>query len=219
MPTEANRAIGSLDYSDNERRDLARKSRSWCCETCGPIRTLLKQPDEKQEKEKISNDCNKQICGPSTSGENLKDGLEERNGTVGDKTESSKATGSSDINSKIVTGDSNQKTILENQRQQYDDDSTALVPRSSTKLKPTTQNHYNNSADEVLVKLRSRNETPRIPVDNNYISTPNSSLNGNDAGIDNLPDRRRFYPPLVFRSICILLSLLLLRRAVMVLQA
>lgn len=41
MPTETNRAIGSLDYSNRERRDLARKSRLWRCETCGPIKDLL----------------------------------------------------------------------------------------------------------------------------------------------------------------------------------
>lgn len=43
MPTEANRAVGSLDYSNAERRFLAKKSASWKCDTCGHIKDLLKK--------------------------------------------------------------------------------------------------------------------------------------------------------------------------------
>lgn len=42
MPTQPHKAIGSLDYSDLERKILASKSRSWKCETCGLISELLR---------------------------------------------------------------------------------------------------------------------------------------------------------------------------------
>lgn len=46
MPTKANGAIGSLNFTDAERRMLAMKSRNWSCEHCGLIRNLLKQPGQ-----------------------------------------------------------------------------------------------------------------------------------------------------------------------------
>lgn len=44
MPTPGKGAIGSLDYSDAERRDLAIKSQSWKCDSCGLAKNLLKPP-------------------------------------------------------------------------------------------------------------------------------------------------------------------------------
>jgi ubiquitin-conjugating enzyme E2 J1 len=44
MPTEGLGAIGSLDFSPDERKDLALKSASWHCPTCGLISELLKKP-------------------------------------------------------------------------------------------------------------------------------------------------------------------------------
>ncbi|XP_047429916.1 ubiquitin-conjugating enzyme E2 J1 [Mugil cephalus] len=42
MPTKGEGAIGSLDYTPEERRVLAKKSQDFCCETCGcSIRTSL----------------------------------------------------------------------------------------------------------------------------------------------------------------------------------
>ncbi|KAM9338857.1 ubiquitin-conjugating enzyme E2 J1 [Symphorus nematophorus] len=35
MPTKGEGAIGSLDYTPEERRTLAKKSQDFCCETCG----------------------------------------------------------------------------------------------------------------------------------------------------------------------------------------
>uniref|UniRef100_A0A3P9DBT8 Ubiquitin-conjugating enzyme E2 J1 n=1 Tax=Maylandia zebra TaxID=106582 RepID=A0A3P9DBT8_9CICH len=35
MPTKGEGAIGSLDYTPEERRALAKKSQDFCCETCG----------------------------------------------------------------------------------------------------------------------------------------------------------------------------------------
>ncbi|RWS22098.1 ubiquitin-conjugating enzyme E2 J1-like protein [Leptotrombidium deliense] len=43
MPTESLGAIGSLNYSSEERKSLAVKSQSWKCPSCGLIKPLLKE--------------------------------------------------------------------------------------------------------------------------------------------------------------------------------
>lgn len=59
MPTPGQGTIGSLDYTQDERRALARRSVSWCCDLCGTASTLLLPPsqqknmEEKEEMEKI----------------------------------------------------------------------------------------------------------------------------------------------------------------------
>lgn len=119
MPTKANRAIGSLDFNDVERRKLAIKSRTWSCETCGLIKNLLKEP-ESQKPEEVSD--------------------------------------------------------VDQQQQQ-----------------------------QQQLSLHSREELNRQEETSN--------------GLQIMPDRRRFSPPSMLKSICIVLSLLLLRRFVMVLQS
>jgi len=52
MPTHGNGAIGSLDYTDEERKRLALRSRSFICDICGPICDLLL--DESSEEDKDS---------------------------------------------------------------------------------------------------------------------------------------------------------------------
>ncbi|XP_036405676.1 ubiquitin-conjugating enzyme E2 J1 [Megalops cyprinoides] len=45
MPTKGEGAIGSLDYTPEERRALAKKSQDFCCEACGcSMRTALLAP-------------------------------------------------------------------------------------------------------------------------------------------------------------------------------
>ncbi|XP_015784912.1 ubiquitin-conjugating enzyme E2 J1 [Tetranychus urticae] len=46
MPTESRGAIGGLDYTPEERRELATKSQTWSCSACGPIKSLLKDRSE-----------------------------------------------------------------------------------------------------------------------------------------------------------------------------
>lgn len=41
MPTPAAGTIGSLDYTPEERKVLAKKSRNWQCDTCGKIMEKL----------------------------------------------------------------------------------------------------------------------------------------------------------------------------------
>lgn len=44
MPTKGEGAIGALDYTPTERKSLAKKSQSWSCKSCGPIKQILKEP-------------------------------------------------------------------------------------------------------------------------------------------------------------------------------
>ncbi|KAG1658370.1 Ubiquitin-conjugating enzyme E2 J1 [Nymphon striatum] len=42
MPTHGNGAIGSIEYTPEERKLLAKKSQEWTCKSCGEIQNLLK---------------------------------------------------------------------------------------------------------------------------------------------------------------------------------
>merc|ERR1719223_1277072 len=55
MPTHGNGAIGSLDYTDEERRILTKRSIDYVCPVCGPIKNLLldKPKDQAEEQEEI----------------------------------------------------------------------------------------------------------------------------------------------------------------------
>ncbi|XP_039253743.1 ubiquitin-conjugating enzyme E2 J1-like [Styela clava] len=46
MPTKGEGAIGALDYSPQERKNLAKKSSTWSCQCCGSIKQLLKEPGQ-----------------------------------------------------------------------------------------------------------------------------------------------------------------------------
>lgn len=66
MPTEGKGALGSLDYSPDERKSLAIKSQSWKCPSCGLIKTLLKEKSsqsvDKSDDSKEDIELAKQIC-------------------------------------------------------------------------------------------------------------------------------------------------------------
>lgn len=49
MPTHGSGAIGSLDYSAQERKQLAKKSQTWSCSHCGPIAKLLKERSQEPQ--------------------------------------------------------------------------------------------------------------------------------------------------------------------------
>lgn len=48
MPSPAQGMIGSLDYTPEERKILAKKSQSWRCPTCGPACSLLAPPGQEE---------------------------------------------------------------------------------------------------------------------------------------------------------------------------
>jgi ubiquitin-conjugating enzyme E2 J1 len=68
MPTEGKGALGSLDYSPEERKALAKKSHSWSCPSCGLIKNLLKAPSacsttaEERAANEQQKELAKQIC-------------------------------------------------------------------------------------------------------------------------------------------------------------
>mmetsp|Transcript_27695 Transcript_27695/g.77583 ORF Transcript_27695/g.77583 Transcript_27695/m.77583 type:complete len:396 (-) Transcript_27695:203-1390(-) len=51
LPTPADGAIGALDWTCKERQNLAKKSITFCCPTCGPIKNLLPELKPKKEGE------------------------------------------------------------------------------------------------------------------------------------------------------------------------
>jgi len=46
MPSPGQGTIGSLDYTGEERRALAKKSRGWSCQQCGDTAGALRQPEK-----------------------------------------------------------------------------------------------------------------------------------------------------------------------------
>lgn len=48
MPSEGLGTIGSLDYTSDERKELAKKSVEWTCNVCGKIKDLLKERGDDQ---------------------------------------------------------------------------------------------------------------------------------------------------------------------------
>ncbi|KAI1301812.1 Ubiquitin-conjugating enzyme E2 J1 [Halotydeus destructor] len=70
MPTQGLGAIGSLDYPSEDRKELAIKSKTWSCPSCGKIGSLLKEKtterngDSSDEKE--ARELAKQICFKGT---------------------------------------------------------------------------------------------------------------------------------------------------------
>lgn len=54
MPTATIGAIGSLNYSPEERQALAKKSRNWECDICGKVSEKLFDPTKKSSKTQLS---------------------------------------------------------------------------------------------------------------------------------------------------------------------
>lgn len=216
MPTKANRAIGSLDFSDAERKKLALKSRTWRCETCGLIKDLLVHPDnvvrphsnlsptniEPSTSHRIPNDAadseSDRQSQSSSSRSNYSDGgsrdsspdLKERKSSSNPDSNHSTTTTTSANSNPLVTAKTNLEQIL-------------VRPLNSDDGQAGMQSSRLNSANN------QSNESNRLQ----------QHLEESNSGIQSLADRRRVYPPLVLKSIFILLSLLILRRVVMVIQS
>lgn len=61
LPAPADGAIGALDWSKDERRRLAKKSREWCCPKCGRIEDLLPEIGSIDTSRKASGKFDKEI--------------------------------------------------------------------------------------------------------------------------------------------------------------
>lgn len=182
MPTKANRAIGSLDFSDAERRKLAMKSRTWRCETCGLIKDLLVHPDvakiepNNQEEATAESSSSRVQEEPSSSSANLKNKKSSNN---------SDSESSDSIND--IEGSEPQSPIYDTSSERSFGACNNSSPRANGRA---LEQH---PAGEQNVR--------RLSLDYDIV------------------EPRRAYPPLVLKSIFILLSLLILRRVVMVIQA
>lgn len=176
MPTKSFKALGSLDFSDSERRKLASESRTWQCETCGLIRDLLKQP----KNENIGSD------NEDDPNEAQKDASE----------------------IETDTNNSNDQTV--NRESDIQNESPQRSARPDTQ---TPQDSSNTEAQNL--------DVPNSAITNSIQTNQaqdNSPTNGPSTTTNSVQDRRT-YPTLVYASIFILLFVLLLRRAVMLVQA
>lgn len=90
MPTKGEGAIGALEYTPEERRALARKSGTWSCPTCGPIKQTLEEPghrlSEKSESEKRDEQLAKQINFSNPKPAQSKDSSSDKDATENSST-------------------------------------------------------------------------------------------------------------------------------------
>lgn len=196
MPTKANRAIGSLDFSDEERQKLAIKSRTWSCETCGLIKNLLRHPNNS------SNKFRDPTMEPSTSSSH------DNNYTDNDDSEAAHSESSSSNKIRDMSNDSKISSDKDSSLEKIQQESLDLN-ESNSKCQGTINS---------INKTETATFNSHQPAREQYEQARHRE-NSNEI-LENLNDRQRSsYPPLVFKSICILLSLLLLRRVVLILQA
>ena len=190
MPTKSHRAIGSLEFSDAERRKLAKNSKAWRCETCGPIKDLLKQPEDPSS--------NNNIC-ESAGSSRVKNGsqLEEQSDR---KSLSSDSEGE---NRDSLTD--SQKTSTSTNGSDSEGSGSSIVDNISNGIPRSASDEHDNAKTAAATQLRAGTDVPQKSV------AINSEQNLNH-------ERRRSYPSLVFISISVLLFLLILRRVVMIVQ-
>ncbi|XP_039293935.1 ubiquitin-conjugating enzyme E2 J1 isoform X2 [Nilaparvata lugens] len=87
MPTPGNGTIGSLDYTADERKQLARKSQSWKCDICGKMSDQLDKSIDNSNNSAITPDESNLINnvifkGEETSDNNRKEAVTENSSQV-----------------------------------------------------------------------------------------------------------------------------------------
>lgn len=225
MPTKANRAIGSLDFTDVERKKLAIKSRTWRCETCGLIKDLLAQPQDTNKEDSIESVSSSE-AGTSRVNERAEEDKKQKqqNNSIDPLDKRLDGQQSSSGNEKEEASDN----LSDSQRAEWD--SIDNNPRSTGNTKTADSNLTSSEIDDLRnvsratsrSSSRSRNFSPitsmeqqiNVESQSNSISTQNLILR-----TQNQPEGRRAYQTLVLKSIFTLLLLLILRRVVMVMQA
>lgn len=201
MPTKANRAIGSLDFTDAERRKLAKNSKTWRCETCGPIKDLLKHP----EQDTSNCTAGAHTCEASTS--RLDGGIDSQREATQDGKSLSSDRSDSDGETRVSSSDSQSSTSNNNS----DVDVSPLTRRTVQQQKRQSQKDLCRDA------ANTRTKDDQLASSENEKDSPELLLDGGEQTTStNLVDGRRSSPSLVFISIFILLFLLILRRVVMI---
>jgi len=80
MPTPGQGTIGSLDYTADERKALARRSVDWCCKECGQASSLL-LPPSLEENEKQRQEVEEIVKNVAFKGEEVKEREKENKST------------------------------------------------------------------------------------------------------------------------------------------
>jgi len=86
MPTPAQGTIGSLDYSTEERRALARRSQDWVCPLCGPISQLV-LPAGMERSQEVKREMENLVQAVTMKGEEEKKKTEEKVNTAAEVNE------------------------------------------------------------------------------------------------------------------------------------
>lgn len=189
MPTKSNRAIGSLDFSDAERRKLAEKSRAWRCETCGLIKDLLKHPEDTGNQ----NGHGEASTSKGVDASNCNDGVKHEDNP-------------------------SPKETSERDNSEDSQSTSQPEPRLEPKINsgPADEPSRREKAPEFGGSSRECNNDNQVEWPTNGFS---ENVAATVTQRTPTQDNRRTYPTLVYASIFILLFLLVLRRIVMVVQS
>lgn len=205
MPTEANHAIGSLNLSANDRRALALKSRTWRCETCGLIKDLLVPPQIAIEPKAGGSSLDD--CRPTTSSR-VNAGSNDNDSEV-----SSQSSNIPEIDYNSENSDSSQEeTLLRNQNQASNLDQWEQQAVLADNTAPI--NYLDQQSNHNLCQ-----QTPNNILGSVQGEREAESSVGEAEGFANQDNRRRAYHTLILKSIFVLLSLLILRRVMMLIQS
>lgn len=223
MPSPANGAIGSLNFSDVERRKLALSSRTWECETCGRIKDLLIPPVVKVEESSRAGEYDADSsrldatsidrpagnqCQPNDRCQAPNDRCDiegESNNSVANgssKASSSSSSFSSSSGSSVGGGsDGEDRDAL------FESENSRL---ESDKLRDgESQSNKYGATNLVGNQLNTNSNSPNCHTVTNFHREEVIDIN----------ERRRTYPPLIWKSIFALLLLLIIRRVFMIIQS
>lgn len=206
MPTKANGAIGSLDFSDAERKELALKSKSWRCETCGLIRDLLVHP---------SNGSPDQLCSPSNEN------------AVLDANESSAAGTSRVKDQSLDEGDSEEENKAPSDSDSETSTNSPSPDKSELGDEPIQTSRSEDQSARQGIGQSSQSDERTNQISSGLIAaTTTSSSDLGRANANHTPQTQelsgrqdRTFSPLILRAIFVTLLLLIVRRIVMVIQS
>lgn len=222
MPTKANRAIGSLDFSDTERRKLAIKSRTWRCETCGLIKDLLVHSNNDTSfsgnicSQSMPNQPGTSRVSQSTSELDTVDHSDPGDIINGRNSSSSTSSIISTSSSSISnTSTPEQDDLFEVEELQSDSN---IINSHCDQVKKIQQQPTLETPTSSGVTLLSHEEN-QLEQNSNYQPLRSTQSQAQSLATHNTVDNQRTYPPLVLKSIFILLILLIVRRIIMMIQS
>lgn len=225
MPTPANGAIGSLNFSDTERRKLAISSRTWTCETCGLIKDLLVPPrsnldDKSKPDDSDVSSSRLSALSPDCSNESQERpnnrcySTDDKCDTISENDGSNNSSGASCSGSSSCS--SSNSSISAGCGSDGEDRDKSLESGNSK-----SESDESKGVESQLNKYEATNDQ-----ENQLDTSSSSSINHMTTyqrrnEIRDLNEHRRAHPPLILRLIfvsTIILVSLILRRIFMVIQ-